>query len=220
MYNYKKEFNKAFESTIKLGFPVEKVIFDDQMFFTGTNIEHFYALFRQVMDLAIQENHIEKQLANLQTINKEIYNSLPRIKSDKNYRFLALFNNCLNIHVATLNLINEHLNSNAYLTLGYYRIELLKKNFYEFSVSDFQKWLHDDESAFDTLDIHTWITLDTLEIIDLTLLTSIGFKTGDADLIGKIYHNYPDVIAQTDQLTYHPVIIATDKVLKAFNKSD
>lgn len=215
MYSYKKEFNKAFESTVRLGFPVVKNICDNQIIFTDANIKCLKDLFNKVIELAIEDNQIEKQLINLQTNNQEIYNRLARTKLDENYYYLVLFRNCLNINVTTLNLINECSNINAYLTLGYYRDELLEKNFHEFSASDFQKILHDKN-----LDIHAWITLDTLEIIDFTLLTSIGFLKGEADLIGTIYHHYPDVSAQTNRFTHYPVIIATDEVLKAFNSSD
>ena len=69
---------------------------------------------------------------------------------------------------------------------------------------------------FNSLNIHAWITLDTLEIIDLTLLTTIGFSYEREDYIGLIYYHSAEYIAQTDKRIYHPVIIGTEELIQLF----
>ncbi len=53
MYNYKDEFNRAFESTIKLGFSITNIITNRKVFSNGSSIKKLQDLFQETMMQAI-----------------------------------------------------------------------------------------------------------------------------------------------------------------------
>ena len=126
MYNYKDEFNRAFESTIKLGFSITNIITNRKVFSNGSSIEKLQDLFQETMMQTIQSNMIETRLNYLKINHEETYEKLPKNKSDNNYYYIALYNNCLNIHLLVLTLIEKYFDVNAYLTLGYYSEEIIR----------------------------------------------------------------------------------------------
>jgi len=112
----------------------------------------------------------------------------------------GLANLCVGVSCFMKPYLEKLLGSKLYITNGYYLIE------------DEKKYHLDKESAIeimrrskrsDRIDFHTWLTLPSLEIIDLTLVSSLARKNKDLPHNDFIFI-HPDNLKA---LSYHPVII-------------
>lgn len=116
--------------------------------------------------------------------------------------YASITANCSPFHYFVLPIIKNILGCNAYLTTGY--IIGNNKTMFEISLNDVNICLDNKKM---TSQHHTWITLDNYEVIDLTILTSIGIINGINEYIGQVVHNHPDKMLD---LSYHPIIIGDD----------
>ena len=113
---------------------------------------------------------------------------------------------CFAIHNSIAQAATEGLGVPAYLTIGDVRSE--------------GKWLcnADEASIAELLKIgvqhggavrlHAWITLPTMEVIDLTLPTSIGILENIPDLVGSVIVKHVDDL--TGGVSYRPLIVGNE----------
>ena len=113
---------------------------------------------------------------------------------------------CFAIHATIAQAATEGLGVPAYLTIGDVRSE--------------GKWLcNADEATIAELlkigpqhggavRLHAWITLPTMEIIDLTLPTSIGLQENIPDLVGSVVIKHVDEL--TGGISYRPLIVGDE----------
>ena len=127
---------------------------------------------------------------------------------------------CLNYHTQILDMMKKEFNVNAVLTIGYV-------NFYE---EDFWKFEKISPSLVRTLpngkdrviDIHVWLTLPSLEIIDLTFLAHIAYITSQPEKQLRLRKatDFPycfgtaEFLFNEEKIIYHPKYIGTDILLK------
>ena len=124
------------------------------------------------------------------------------------YREVA--HNCLNINLDLHKILNDELHLRNHFTLGY--IDDGTQTHYEFSEEDLNVWIENGIPDPYNANLHAWLTLDSLEIIDPTFGTTMAVRSGDESYVGKILHRLPSEFA--DGLKYHPMAVGFDILLK------
>lgn len=109
--------------------------------------------------------------------------------------------------------ISELFECKSYLTIGHYKH--CGKNLYKFSKRDLRKWIQEPVTGIvNSLDAHTWITLESGEVIDATLPTTLGYLFGKTELYGHGFLGYPQDIAIESNLIFHPMFLGTQEILQ------
>jgi hypothetical protein len=129
---------------------------------------------------------------------------LPKVFREMNPQMVA--GNCGNISLALQNYIEDELHLKSYFTLGYFKLN--GKSSFEFTEDDLKQWIQSGVPDFFNINIHVWLTLESLEIIDATIATSIGIACNIPDAIGGIIHELPSDLK--GDLSFHPVIIGAE----------
>lgn len=124
---------------------------------------------------------------------------------------------CHRIHMAVLEPLEKLLGCRAYLTVGSTSAPISGRKFYQrrrvrdFKMSDRQvrRWMREGIEAPDSrLSLHAWVTLDSMEIFDMTLPTSVGAHFGFPDMMGGVISCHPDDMKKG--IRYHPFVVGED----------
>ncbi|MBE1301821.1 MAG: hypothetical protein GJ680_18200 [Alteromonadaceae bacterium] len=91
-----------------------------------------------------------------------------------------------------------------YLTIGY--VSLQGQKLFYTSEEALKSYLGGRSPQ--ALNLHTWLTLPSMEIIDVTLSTSIGLNQREPELFGNIVTKHPDELS--GGLAYHPQLLGID----------
>ena len=113
---------------------------------------------------------------------------------------------CVPIHHNVLPAIEKYFGCKAYLTIG--SVEDHKNCYFDMS----NDYINDTLSRGVTslFKFHCWITLDSLEIIDATLATTMGVNGGSKSLIGQMLAVHPDNLPNIgSKLIYTPKLIGS-----------
>ncbi len=110
---------------------------------------------------------------------------------------------CFSIHYKILKPIELALNVKPIYTIGY--LESNGKYIYKKSEDELLAIMKQDYKYGGELNMHAWITLPSMEIIDYTLATTIAFVKNMDSSIGQIYCGYADGI--NEKLKYHPMLV-------------
>jgi hypothetical protein len=97
---------------------------------------------------------------------------------------------CVIVHSGLLDAVEGFFGCHAYFTVG--SVTTPRGEMYPLSEEMVRKWLKDKVNVFD-LEIHTWITLDSMEIIDMTFLPTIANVSGRPELYKQVATN-PDFL--------------------------
>jgi hypothetical protein len=119
-----------------------------------------------------------------------------------------LVGQCLSIHYRLLGALDQVFGGKCYFTIGY--VETKRKMFYQ-SESDLKELMETGISN-PSLNIHAWITLPTMEIIDVSLPTTYAVVNDEKEGIGSIIASHADELK--NGLSYHPMIIGADYLRK------
>jgi hypothetical protein len=111
--------------------------------------------------------------------------------------------NCLGINLLLKSHIENELHLKTYFTLGSFQMD--GKRIFEFTEDDIKLWLQSGVPDITKIDIHAWLTLESLEIIDATLPTSWGIICDSPELVGGIIHEHPSELR--GNVSFHPVIV-------------
>lgn len=139
---------------------------------------------------------------------------LPHGGDDLNFRlrgttqqftFEQLANQCISVHSLLLPEIANHLGTAPILTLGFVRLG--ENSIFSFSEEHLRTWGRDGAPSFHAADIHCWITLPSLEILDYTLGAAIYKQTHDPRVRGAMVARH---CSQLRGMSYHPVILGED----------
>lgn len=142
----------------------------------------------------------------------EFHEKLPRAIHEKfgNVRAEQLFAQCLAIHLALGPVIARLADTDAYLTLGWFRVD------------DWHPYKFDDQWIAATLQhgisgttapIHAWLTLPSMEIIDLSIGTTIAIAHRLPKGVGEILAHHADELK--DGAEYVPMLIGDDFLRRA-----
>lgn len=116
-------------------------------------------------------------------------------------------NNCVKINEILHDYIEENKLFRAYFTIGYFHVGGEYK--FKFSETDLQQWLLNGHTGTAAgLNLHAWLTLESLELLDATLPTSVGLSTKDSRLLGGVITCRPSKL--NGDLTFHPMVVGAD----------
>lgn len=139
--------------------------------------------------------------------------------------FMSIPGMCVNIHKYLLSDVKTVFGCKAYFTLGYVRDRRKHTDLFSFTKEDLDKWRTYKVPNPWSLVFHAWITLESMEIIDASLLSTIASFAIQVDprakeLVGKSVIGHPADIVKgiikhrvVDPLSYHPIAIG-EKILE------
>ncbi|MFK5894587.1 MAG: hypothetical protein QM504_15305 [Pseudomonadota bacterium] len=110
---------------------------------------------------------------------------------------------CISVHHQLLKPLNSTLNTKAIYTIGY--IETNGKNIYKKSEEELISIMNTDIRNCSVLNIHAWITLPSMEILDFTIATTMAFVKNMPNINGAIFHGHADKF--DDTFKYHPMLV-------------
>jgi hypothetical protein len=106
------------------------------------------------------------------------------------------------IHVGLLEPLQEFLSCKAYLTVG--SVTRSKNEWYALSEKDVRRWLKEGPYG-DDLNLHVWLTLDSLEILDMTFLPAIVGVGERSEFSRRTVATNPDTLPRAQpQLPIYP----------------
>ena len=121
--------------------------------------------------------------------------------------------NCLFLTVSFFDYLHAHLPLDAFVTLGY--VNISGTDYFKFSRDDIKKWVDEGLDSIDDLTLHAWLTLSSLEVIDLTLGSTIAEMSGTATTWGLVMTNAPQ---DSPAIKYHPIALGTEIVVAMHRK--
>jgi len=116
---------------------------------------------------------------------------------------------CMSIHKRVQQPLNDFFKINFMYTIGYVYFEpdyLFKKT------EDELKELMNNRPASPEINIHTWLTLPSMEILDFSLPTSMAVHYGWKQGHGHIISSHADELKHG--LKYHPMLVGEDYLRK------
>jgi hypothetical protein len=153
---------------------------------------------REVISIVEQESMLTGD--NL----KSIFGSIEEIMTSKNPKDVA--GNCLPVNMLLHKYMEEELNIKSYFTLGYIKKD--NETVFKFSEQDLKNWIEHGIPDPLNINMHAWLTFQSLEILDITLATSIALSCDNLDFLGVVLHGFPeDVCKATLNTSFHPVFI-------------
>jgi hypothetical protein len=119
-----------------------------------------------------------------------------------------LIGKCLQVHFDILKDVTDIFGAEALFTLGY--IFDGEQYFFQFNESDVTTWLHEKIDK-NNVKIHAWITLPSLEIIDLTFPLTYAKIAGLEESPIAITKHADEF---TGGVKYHPVLVGEEALFK------
>lgn len=117
---------------------------------------------------------------------------------------------CLSFHFRLLEPMSKIVGMPCQFTIGY--VETSERLMFHQTEDDLLNILNNGINE-PTLNIHAWLTLPTMEIIDLSLPTSYAVINNHKDGIGGVIAQHPDEL--TDGMKYHPMLVGEDFLIKS-----
>ncbi len=116
---------------------------------------------------------------------------------------------CLSIHHRLSNVIADIFSTKCYFTIGY--VETPERLMFHQSENSLKDILTKGING-SSLDIHAWLTLPTMEIMDFSLPTSYAIINDMKEGVGGLIANHADAL--TGGMKYHPMLIGDDFLRK------
>lgn len=116
---------------------------------------------------------------------------------------------CIPIHSKLQNALNDKLGILSYFTIGYLTLD--GKDIYH-QTEDSLKLFLSNGIDLSSVELHAWLTLPSLEIIDMTFPTSYAVINNKNELLGQIIAKHYSELK--GGMSYHPMIIGTEYLEK------
>ena len=120
-----------------------------------------------------------------------------------------LFGQCLSINLKIKNFISDFFYFSIYYTIGY--VVVKDENYFYQNEESLKDMLKNGVNS-DKINIHAWLTLPSMEIIDLSIATSCAIVNNIPEGLGGIIINFADNIKDTE---FIPMLVGEDFVFKA-----
>ncbi|KZY66774.1 MULTISPECIES: hypothetical protein [unclassified Oleiphilus] len=117
---------------------------------------------------------------------------------------------CLSIHYRLADVIAELFDTACYFTIGY--VETVERLMFHQSEQDLKTVLQSGVNG-SSLNIHAWLTLPTMEIMDFSLPTSYAILNKKEEGIGGLIATHADTL--TGGMKYHPMLVGEDFLRKS-----
>ncbi|MBH8553944.1 hypothetical protein I8751_16505 [Nostocaceae cyanobacterium CENA357] len=144
---------------------------------------------------------------------EKISNTLMNFLRYHDMSFEDLSAQCIAVHTKISEIITQVISCNALVTIGWFYDENINDSLYKFTEEEFKSWMSNELQAFQGSDVHVWITLDSGEVIDFTLLTTIG-KINGMFKPGSVLMARPE--KSECFIKYHPMVVGKEAVFRAF----
>lgn len=127
---------------------------------------------------------------------------------------------CLQCHSKMQNILLNEIGLKTELTIGY--VNMFGQDFYKFENIEDIKERPTDHPLVKKIDIHVWLTLPSLEILDFTFLAHFHFVNADPEkkVLLKKASNFDFLFGSADRLfqiehsTHHPLYIGKDVLIR------
>jgi hypothetical protein len=116
---------------------------------------------------------------------------------------------CFSIHADLIPALEQFFNSPVYFTIGW--IEDPPEKFHELAEERIESLLH-TASQKPTFNLHAWLTLPSMEIMDFVFPTTLAVVRGKPDQFGSAICKHPSDF--TGGLQFHPMLIGVDFLLR------
>lgn len=126
----------------------------------------------------------------------------------------ALTGRCIPIHNQLQTVLNDELGILSYFTIGY--VTLDGRDVYH-QTEDSLKRLLSNGIDLRSANLHAWLTLSSMEIIDMTLPTSYGVINNKKEMLGQVIAKHYSEMK--GGMSYHPMIIGTEYLEKSVRKN-
>jgi hypothetical protein len=120
---------------------------------------------------------------------------------------------CLNMNIRIVKKLSNILRCKAIVTIGYITIKSANEDLYRFSREELRNWLNPN-SMVNQANAHAWITLESGEVVELTLLTSIAVIKG-CEGKGAFMCARPEDPGMA--IEFHPIAVGIEVIEKAFS---
>lgn len=117
---------------------------------------------------------------------------------------------CLSIHYRLSDVIAELFDTPCYFTIGY--VETIERLMFHQTEQELKTILQNGING-SSLNIHAWLTLPTMEIMDFSLPTSYAILNKTDKGIGGVIAGHPDSL--TDGMKHHPMLVGEDFLRKS-----
>lgn len=121
-----------------------------------------------------------------------------------------LVSQCIIFHLTILPIIRNYINCEAYFTIGWVDI-LHEKSLFKFDDLFIEESIK-NKNPKKEINIHAWITLDSMEIIDATLATTVAETQQKKSGHGKIIMQHDET---SKGLFYMPMLVGDDFLVKS-----
>ncbi|WP_404419321.1 hypothetical protein [Marinospirillum sp.] len=116
---------------------------------------------------------------------------------------------CLSIHYRLSEVMAELFDTPCYFTIGY--VDTVDRLMFHQSEQDLRELLQSGING-SSLNIHAWLTLPTMEIMDFSLPTSYAIVNEMKEGIGGLIATHADSL--TSGMKYHPMLVGEDFLRK------
>lgn len=172
--------------------------------------DEFLQAFRNAKEFSLDTPDIEFSTKKL--ISNERIDKLPQFLEDRLGGITPemIFVQCFYFHLLAKDHLEDFFNSPIYFTIGH--VEIPGKTYFYHTKKDLKTLLTNGMDNPE-MNLHAWLTLPSMEIIDLTLLGSIAYARGD-----KPPKDFGIIANHADQLLdgckYHPTLVGDDFLVR------
>lgn len=118
---------------------------------------------------------------------------------------------CLSIHQRLRVPLEELFGCDVFFTIGWVEYTI-GSNMFEFDEQFAKELLAKKHQSGNSIQMHAWLTLPSMEIIDVSLSTSIGYVQKRPDMLGMVIAKHADEL--TGGMVYRPMLVGEDYLFK------
>ena len=118
---------------------------------------------------------------------------------------LEVVGQCLSLHYRLAPAISKWLKCHATFTIGWID-DGSSEGLFKFDESFIEERLANGSES-STVGIHAWLTLPSMEVIDVTLSTSLAVRLNRPEGMGGVIFGYADALSN---MAYRPMLVGSD----------
>ena len=134
------------------------------------------------------------------------------VKQQGGLKLSDVSSRCVDANITVKPYVEKFFGVTVYVTSGAVRQEPTSP-FFELSESDIHALLVNpiQRQRLQPIPFHAWLTFPTMEILDITLGTSIGVRFNVQKMLGQVYGGYPAALP----LVWHPMMVGEEFLRKS-----
>jgi hypothetical protein len=176
----------------------------------GTYAEEFTAAIARSQKYGLHVPNFEIEPTRC-FLDSKAQNEFPYVVRDAlgDLDFKDVVAQCLAIHYRMVDVIGDWLGCGVFYTIGWVD-DMTPKGMFRFDDSFIEDKLATKHRG-GSVNIHAWLTLPSMEIIDVSLSTSMGFFQKDPKMFGRVIARHPD---ELKGMAYKPMLVGDDFLRK------